>query len=513
MSDVLSIEKAAIVLNADDNVAVARRLLTAGMRILREDASFPLVDSIRPGHKFAIEPMAEGEGIRKYGQIIGFASSPIEQGAHVHCHNVACHEFDRDHASATAIPPPPVPQPPRTFSGYLRDDGRVGTRNYIAVVSTVNCSASTVSRIVSAFTPERLRSFPRVDGVFGVTHKSGCGIAESGLDRTYVSRCLAGFARHPNVFAYILVGLGCEVNQASQLIEIERLTGRGGARPRVLTVQGSGGIAKTVELGIAAVQEMLPLANEARRSPQPLSQLILGTNCGGSDAYSGITANPALGLASDRLIAHGGTSILAETTEIYGAEHLLTRRAVSQKVAQKLIDRIHWWEWYTSLFGARINNNPSFGNKEGGLTTIYEKSLGAVAKGGSSALSDVVGYAEAVRGPGLVVMDTPGFDPVSVTGIVAGGANVVVFTTGRGSVLGCKPAPTIKVATTRELYRQMEADMDIDAGTILEGVPIEVVGSRIFEEIIQVASGQKTKSELQGVGDDEFAPWLVGPVL
>lgn len=513
MSNPTSLAESAILLSDADNVAVARRMLSSGSVIEYGRDRIVLLDSIRPGHKFALTPIAEGQSVRKYGQIIGFASTSIEAGRHVHTQNVACNDFDRECPLATTVPSLPPPAGPRTFDGYLRDDGRVGTRNYVAVVSTVNCSASTVARIVAHFTPERMRAYPHVDGVFGVTHKTGCGIAADGLDRKYVSRCLAGFSGHANVFGYLIVGLGCEVNQASQLIEIEQLAGQRGRRPRVLTVQGAGGIAKTVELGIAAVAEILPLANEARRSPQPVSQLVLGMNCGGSDAYSGITANPALGLASDRLIAHGGTSILAETTEIYGAEHLLTCRASSKEVGQKLVERIRWWEWYTSIFGARINNNPSHGNKEGGLTTIYEKSLGAVAKGGSAPLADVVGYAEPVRGPGLVVMDTPGFDPVSVTGIVAGGANVVVFTTGRGSVLGCKPTPTIKVATNSVLYRHMISDMDIDAGVILDGTPLEVVGEEIFDAIVEVASGRPTKSEAQGVGDDEFAPWLVGPVL
>jgi altronate hydrolase len=281
----------------------------------------------------------------------------------------------------------------------------------------------------------------------------------------------------------------------------------------VLTIQECGGIGKTVDAGVRAIAELLPQVNDIRRTKLSADKIVLGTNCGGSDGNSGVTANPALGVASDLLVAQGGTSIIGETPEIYGAEHLLTRRAVSRAVGEKLVERIKWWEWYTGIFGAEINNNPSPGNKEGGLTTIYEKSLGAIAKGGSTALVDVVGYAEPVKAKGFVVMDTPGYDPVSMTGIVAGGANVLVFTTGRGSVFGCKPAPSIKVATNSPMYHHMIDDMDVNAGVILEGTPVEQVGRQIFEEILEVAGGKKTKSEINGVGEEEFAPWSIGPTL
>jgi altronate hydrolase len=336
-----------------------------------------------------------------------------------------------------------------------------------------------------------------------------------GPDHAQLDRTLAGFARHPNVAAYILVGLGCETGQAIHLIDNQGLVQLNGSKkkPLVLTIQECGGIAKTVDAGVKAIAQLLPQVNEAKRTLLSADKIVLGTNCGGSDGNSGVTANPALGVASDLLVAQGGTTIIGETPEIYGAEHLLTRRAVRREVGEKLVERIKWWEWYTGIFGAEINNNPSPGNKEGGLTTIYEKSLGAIAKGGSTALTDVVGYAEPVRTKGFVVMDTPGYDPVSMTGIVAGGANVLVFTTGRGSVFGCKPAPSIKVATNTPLYRHMSDDMDVDAGVILDGTPVEVVGRQIFEEILAVASGKKTKSEVNGVGEEEFAPWAIGPTL
>jgi altronate hydrolase len=386
----------------------------------------------------------------------------------------------------------------------------------LAVISTVNCSASTSKYISERFrATDLLARYPNVDGVVAITHKQGCAMQYDGPDHHQLNRTLAGFARHPNVAAYILVGLGCETGQAVHLIEDQGLVQLNGPpiKPMVLTIQECGGIGKTVEAGVRALAELLPKVNEARRTRLPAAHLVLGTNCGGSDGNSGVTANPALGVASDLLIAQGGTSVLGETPEIYGAEHLLTRRAVTRAVGEKLVERIRWWEWYTGLFGAEINNNPSPGNKDGGLTTIYEKSLGAIAKGGKTALVDVVDYAEPVRAKGLVVMDTPGYDPVSMTGIVAGGANVLVFTTGRGSVFGCKPAPSIKVATNSPMYHHMVDDMDINAGVILEGTPVQEVGRQIFEEILAVASGQKTKSERSGVGEEEFAPWSIGPTL
>jgi altronate hydrolase len=454
--------------------------------------------------------------VLKYGQIIGFASQDIAPGDLIHEHNLSAGAFDRDYAFCRDCPPPPAPAEPRYWQGYDRGDGRYGTRNYIAIISTVNCSASTSKYISQRFhAQDMLREYPNVDGVVAITHKAGCAMQYDGPDHRQLDRTLAGFARHPNVVAYILVGLGCETGQAIHLIENQGLVQLNGSRrkPLVLSIQECGGIGKTVDAGVRAIAELLPQANDTRRTSLPASRLILGTNCGGSDGNSGVTANPAVGVASDLLVAQGGTSIIGETTEIYGAEHLLTRRAVSREVGEKLVERIKWWEWYAGVFGAEINNNPSVGNKEGGLTTIYEKSLGAIAKGGSTALVDVVGYAEPVRAKGFVVMDTPGYDPVSMTGIVAGGANVLVFTTGRGSVFGCKPAPSIKVATNTPMYQHMIDDMDIDAGVILDGTPVEVVGQQIFEEILAVASGQKTKSELSGVGEDEFAPWSIGPTL
>jgi altronate hydrolase len=510
------LSEVAVHLRPEDNIAVAARNLQAGLEVRLNGTPLLLAQRVGLGHKLALCDIRKGEPIFKYGQIIGFANQDIPAGSHVHVHNVSADAFERDYAFCRDCPPAPTATEPRYFMGYDRGDGRYGTRNYIAIISTVNCSASTSKYISERFrATDLLRQYPNVDGVVPITHKHGCAMQYDGPDHQQLDRTLAGFARHPNVAAYILVGLGCETGQAIHLIENQGLVQLNCSRkkPLVLTIQECGGIRKTVDAGVRALAELLPQVNDVRRTKMPASKLILGTNCGGSDGNSGVTANPALGVASDLLVAQGGTSILGETPEIYGAEHLLTRRAVSRVVGEKLVERIKWWEWYAGIFGAEINNNPSVGNKEGGLTTIYEKSLGAIAKAGSTAMVDVVGYAEPVTAKGFVVMDTPGYDPVSMTGIVAGGANVLVFTTGRGSVFGCKPAPSIKVATNTPMYRHMIDDMDINAGVILEGTPVEEVGRQIIEEILAVASGRKTKSEVNGVGEEEFAPWSIGPTL
>jgi altronate hydrolase len=510
------LSQVAVQLRPEDNIAVAARNLQPGLEIQHNGSRLTLTSRVGLGHKLALRDIRQGEAVTKYGQIIGFASQTIPAGSHVHVHNLALGTFEREYAFCRDCPLPPPRAEPRHWMGYDRGDGRYGTRNYLAIISTVNCSASTskyISEKVRA--TDLLRQYPQVDGVVAITHKAGCAMQYGGPDHNQLDRTLAGFARHPNVAAYILVGLGCETGQALHLVENQGLVQLSGPRqkPPIITIQECGGIAKTVAAGVRAIADLLPQVNDMRRTKLTADKIILGTNCGGSDGNSGVTANPAVGVASDLLVAQGGTSIIGETTEIYGAEHLLTRRAVSRAVGEKLVERIKWWEWYTGIFGAEINNNPSVGNKEGGLSTIYEKSLGAIAKGGSTALVDVVGYAEPVTAKGFVVMDTPGYDPVSMTGIVAGGANVLVFTTGRGSVFGCKPAPSIKVATNTPMYNHMSDDMDINAGVILAGTPVEMVGRQIFEEILAVASGKKTKSELSGVGEEEFAPWSIGPTL
>jgi altronate hydrolase len=499
----------ALILHPDDDVVVAKARVSPGTVLEQGPERIEAVCEIRPGHKIARRARAVGEPVRRYGQVIGFATQPIAVGEHVHTHNLAVSEFQREYEVGVDVRPVDhyPPERMRYFEGFKRADGRVGTRNYVAVISTVNCSASVCQFIRERFRDVQ-RDFPHVDGVIAITHKSGCGTKLFGEDHEALMRVLGGYARHPNVAAYVLIGLGCEVNQTVPLIERQSL-----GRPRVLSIQEAGGVRRTVEAGARAVLELLPAANEARRTRQPVSELILATNCGGSDGNSGITANPALGWAVDELVRYGGTGVLAETSEIYGAEHLLIRRAVSEGVAKKLIDRFKWWEHYCRVLGAEMDNNPAPGNKAGGLTTVFEKSLGGVTKGGTTPLNDVFLYAEPITTRGFVFMDTPGHDPVSVTGLVAGGANIVVFTTGRGSVFGCKPVPSIKLATNSLVYRQMEEDMDINCGVILEGAPLETVGRQIFEEVVAVASGKRTKSEAEGIGEEEFAPWIIGPVL
>ncbi|WP_165229778.1 UxaA family hydrolase [Aquisphaera insulae] len=516
-----------VLLRAEDDVAVAARPIPAGATVELPGGAVTAREPIGLGHKIAVRDVAEGRAVRKYGQIIGFASRPIPAGSLVHVHNLRADLFARDYAHATDRPPVPKPERPRTFRGFLRPDGRVGTRNYVAVISTVNCSASVARLIADRFRDDRLKDeFPNVDGVFAITHKGGCGLPFEGGDHAILERVLAGFARHPNVAAYVIVGLGCEGAYAQHLVESRHLTlrpaagsvesrmlGAEGPPPTVLNIQEEGGITRTVEAAVRAVGQLLPGANAWRRTEQPASKICLAMECGGSDGNSGVTANPALGVAADLIVGQGGSAVLGETTEIYGAEHLLTRRAASREVGEKLVERIKWWEWYTGVFGATIDNNPSPGNKAGGLTTIYEKSLGALAKAGSTPMVDVVDYAAPVTKPGLVFMDTPGYDPPCTTGLVASGANVLVFTTGRGSVLGLRPTPCIKLATNTPMYERMADDMDMDAGTILDGEPVDAVGRRLFDRILEVAGGEPTRSERLGVGEEEFAPWTIGPTL
>ena len=509
-------DSVAIRLHESDNVAVLKRAVLAGDELGNGTIQLQAKANIQAGHKIALAEINQGAPVKKYGQVIGFASSRISPGEHVHAHNLQIKELEHDYQFCAESQPVNYypPQSMRFFNGYERPGGRVGTRNYLAVISSVNCSASVSNYVRDHFRNQDFkRDFPNVDGIVAFTHKSGCAI-DPGEPQRLLQRVLAGIARHPNISGYVMIGLGCETNQVDAIRKQYALENSGGFSPAFLNIQAAGGVRKTVDAGVRAVLKLLPAANDLRRTTQPISKLVLAENCGGSDGNSGITANPALGVASDELVRYGGTSVLAETPEIYGAEHLLTRRATSKAVGEKLVGLIHWWENHVRQYNSSIDNNPSFGNKQGGLTTIYEKSLGAVAKGGQSPLAAVYNYAEEIVGPGFCFMDTPGYDPVSMTGLIAGGCNVGVFTTGRGSVYGCKPAPCIKVATNSVLYQRMEEDMDINAGTILDGTEsIESVGRRIFEKIIAVASGEKTKSELAGMGDEEFAPWQLGPTF
>ncbi|MBL7175841.1 MAG: altronate dehydratase [Desulfobacteraceae bacterium] len=499
-------------LNTIDNVVVARADLEPGNEIPGE--GLICQNNIPFGHKVAASPIARGEPVRKYGQIIGVATTQISPGEHVHVHNLDLMDFDRDYAfGVEARPTVFFPEEEQAhFQGIIRPDGRVATRNYIGIISTVNCSASVARHIAETFGEQRLGDFPNIDGVVPICHGTGCAIADKGEGFEILQRTLGGYAQHPNFAAVLLIGLGCEVIQAESLTK--EIKTNSSIPLHTLNIQDHGGSMATVQRGVDLVKEMLPVTNRVERCPVPANHLILGLECGGSDGYSGITANPALGRAVDLMVQHGGTAILSETPEIYGAEHLLTRRAMSRDVGEKLIGRIQWWKEYTSKRGEELDNNPSPGNKAGGLTTILEKSLGAAAKSGTTNLVDVVGYAHPVTAKGLVFMDTPGYDPVSVTGMVAGGANIVCFTTGRGSVFGCKPAPVIKLATNTTLYDNMLDDMDLNCGSIIDGrTTIDEMGEEIFRMILDIASGQKTKSEQIGIGDNEFVPWQIGAVL
>jgi altronate hydrolase len=499
-------------LHPADNVVIARAELRPGTSLPEE--GIVVADLVPPGHKVATAAIAEGEPVRRYNQVIGFATDAIAPGEHVHVQNLGMHDFERDYAfGADAHPTDTVPEAERaTFQGYVRPGGGIGTRNFIGVLTSVNCSATVARMIAQVAERELSPRFPNVDGVVALTHGTGCGMAGDGEGFDILQRTLWGYARNPNFAGVLMVGLGCEVNQIDFLLDAYGITP--GPFFQVMRIQDNGGTRRTVAAGVEAVGAMMEQADRLRRETVPAGGLVVGLQCGGSDGYSGVTANPALGAASDLLVRHGGTPVLSETPEIYGAEHLLTRRAASRAVGERLVDRVRWWEDYTARQGGEMNNNPSPGNKAGGLTTILEKSLGAVAKGGTTNLVEVYRYAEPIRAKGFVFMDTPGYDPCSVTGQVAGGCNLICFTTGRGSVSGFKPAPSLKLATNTSMYRRLEEDMDIDCGPILTGeADIREMGERIFRLMLETASGKRTKSEALGFGDSEFVPWQIGAVM
>lgn len=502
----------ALLLHRDDSVAIARETIPVGTEILNGVKG---LERIPPGHKIAIKTHAIGQKILRYGQIIGFASQPILSGQHVHEHNLAVGDFEKDYAYCTELRQGGTRVGERHFMGFRRANGKAGTRNYIGILTSVNCSAHVANAVARAFEKNPLAGFdpledyPNIDGVVALTHKTGCGMS-AGEPLKVLQRTIAGYAEHPNFSHVIVLGLGCEVNQIGAMFRDRE----GAPEIRSLNIQSAGGTRKSVEAAVGFVREVLAEADAIEREPIPVSELSVALICGGSDGYSGISANPALGAASDLLVAHGGTAILSETPETYGAEHLLTRRAVSREVGEALVERMAWWTQYGASHGVSLNANPSPGNKLGGLTTILEKSLGALSKGGTSNLVEVVQYAQRPTRRGLVFMDAPGYDPVQVTGQIAGGANLVAFTTGRGSVFGSKPAPTIKLASNTRMYAHMEEDMDINCGTILDGTEsIDACGGRIFEKFIAIASGEKSKSEEFDFGASEFAPWSLGPVI
>ncbi len=501
-------------LNPADDVVVALADLPAGPLPLADGTTVTLAAPVPRGHKLAVRPLAQGTPVHKYGQIIGYAGTAIAPGDHVHTHNL---EYRPVHAQVAygsrRRPTDYVPEAERaTFLGYRRANGKVGTRNYLGIVSSVNCSA-TVSKLIASRAEALIAGYPGVDGIVPLTHTGGCGTGGPGHEGfDTLQRTLRGYGEHPNFAGFLVIGLGCEVNQIVSLASDWHVAD--GVPVHLMTIQELGGTRATVAEGLRLIEEMLPLAAKARREPVPVSELVLAMECGGSDGYSGITANPALGYAADLVVRHGGTAMFGETPEIYGAEHILLERAVSDEVAQRLVERISWWERHVEADGSSLDNNPSPGNKAGGLTTILEKSLGAIAKGGNSELCDVVRYGERPRTKGLVYMDTPGYDPVNATGLVAGGATVLCFTTGRGSVFGSRPTPCLKLATNTELYQRMTDDMDINCGTIADGQStVQEMGERIFQLILDTASGKRTVSEELGFGMEEFVPWQLGATL
>jgi altronate hydrolase len=510
MLDKPTLNPRVIRLHTADNLVVAVDPIPPGSVVQNVSA----LARIPRGHKMAVVPIAEGEPVLKFGQIIGFAATAIAPGDWLHEHNVVLHDFARDyHFAEDARTEELLPPEARaTFEGFRRANGKVGTRNYLAILTSVNCSAS-VARFIAREVERSgmLDDYPNIDGVIPLVHGTGCAMDNKGEGYEILKRTQWGYASNPNMAGVLMVGLGCEVFQIGRWKEAYNIAE--GETFRSMTIQDIGGTKKTIEAGLAAIRDMLPIANRATRETVPASELMLALQCGGSDGYSGITANPALGAAVDLLVRHGGTAILSETPEIYGAEHLLTRRAATREVGEKLVGMIRWWEEYTARNGGEMNNNPSPGNKAGGLTTILEKSLGATAKGGTTTMTGVYQYAELVDRKGFVFMDTPGYDPVAATGQVAGGSNVLCFTTGRGSAYGCKPTPSIKLATNSEMYRRMIDDMDINCGDVLDGVTIDEKGREIFETILKVASGQRSKSEELGYGDAEFVPWQVGATM
>ncbi|MES2954960.1 MAG: altronate dehydratase family protein [Pseudomonadota bacterium] len=498
-------------LHADDNVLVAREALTLGQTL--PGLGMTLRAQVAAGHKIAARAIASGEQVRKYNTVIGVATRDIAMGDHVHSHNIELPETLRDPdfgADVVAVDYVPEAQRAR-FMGYVREDGRVGTRNFIGIISSVNCSATVIKRIAAHFTPERLAAFPNVDGVAAFAQTTGCGMSSPSEHFDLLRRTLAGYARHPNLAGVLIVGLGCERNQVSALVDSQGL--EAGRLMRTLVMQEVGGTRATIAAGVEAIEAMLPLANAYSRSSVPASHIKVGLECGGSDGFSGITANPALGAAMDILVRHGGTAILSETPEIHGVEDMLTRRAVSPEVGRQLLDRLAWWEDYTRGQNGQFNGVVGPGNQAGGLANIFEKSLGSAMKGGTTPLQAVYRYAELIEQAGLVFMDSPGYDPVAVTGQIASGANLICFTTGRGSMFGSKPAPTIKLASNTPMFKRLAEDMDINCGAILDGeVDIAQMGQRIFEAILRHASGEPTRSEELGLGDHEFVPWHLGIV-
>lgn len=496
-------------LDKEDNVVVARYDIPEGTEI--PDEGVTTLQPVPGGHKIAVCPIAKGEPIKKYNTIIGYAAEDIVPGTWMHSHNILFDEVNKDYAYSRDYKPVElIPEQDRaTFMGIVREDGRVATRNIIAIVVCGNCAATVARKIAYYFDKERMKEWPNVNAVVPFITGIGCGMEMSGEPMDLLRRTICGTATNPNVAGSIILALGCERNNIDKMMEGAGL--KEGKMLRRLVTQECGGTRKTVEAGIQMVKEMMVEANKATRTRVPASELILALQCGGSDGYSGLSANPSLGRASDILIRNGGTVVLSETTELFGVEQTITCRAKTPEIGRKLVDHMNWWLKYNEGRDCQINGKVSPGNNAGGLSNVLEKSLGGAKKGGSTCLNEVYNYAEPITEKGLVIMDTPGYDPVSLTGQVAGGATICCFTTGRGSCIGRQDCPTIKIASNSPMYNRMEEDMDINCGQVIDGdKTLDEMGEIIFQRILDVASGAKTKSEALGVGYDEYVPWPIG---
>jgi len=492
-----------------DNVMVAKAAVEKGTFIAALDGA--VSEDVPQGHKVAACRIEQGAPVLKYNTVIGYAAEDIEKGRWVHSHNLKIDAIAKDYRFAEDYRETELlaPDARARFMGYLRADGRVGTRNQIGIFVTVNCSATVARKLSRYFDEERLAPYPNIDGVTAFIHHQGCGMEMTGEPMDLLRRTLSGYIRHPNIAGAIVLSLGCERNNVKSFMEQESL--KAGKMLHVITMQESGGTLNAFEAGKTAIENMLEAANKIERQPCSAEHIMVGLQCGGSDGFSALSANPALGRAVDLLVRHGGTAILSETPELYGVEHTLSARARTKEIGQKFIDRINWWLEYNKGRDTQINGRVSPGNNAGGIANIIEKSLGGAKKGGSTGINAVYEYGWPVTERGLVIMDTPGYDPVSATGQIAGGANLVCFTTGRGSCFGSYPAPTIKLASNTDMYMRMTGDMDINCGQVIDGSKtLDEMGEEIFAHILEIASGRQSKSEQMGVGEDEFVPWQIG---
>jgi altronate hydrolase len=493
--------------HAEDDVAVAVRELAAGDRVEVAGRVIELTEPIPRGHKVALRAVRAGESVRKFGWPIGRATRDIAAGTLVHTGNLATrldgldeYRYQPDVNALEVAAHPAASKGPDTFMGYRRADGRVGTRNEIWILCTVGCVARTAERIA------RLGAAQfggQVDGIHAFTHPFGCSQLGDDLKRT--RRVLASLAMHPNAGGVLIVGLGCESNQLDRLLAT--MEGVDRSRLRAFTAQSAG---DETEEGLAALDELVRIASRDRREPCPLSALTIGLKCGGSDGLSGITANPLVGHVANRISAAGGTPILTEIPEVFGAEQLLMQRAVSENVFHGIVSVVNDFKRYFLDNGQPIYENPSPGNIAGGITTLEEKSLGAVQKGGRAPVTQVLRYGERATLPGLALLEAPGNDAVSSTALVAAGATVLLFTTGRGTPLGF-PVPTLKISSNSALAQKKGHWIDFDAGTVLAGKKMHDAGEELMRLVIETASGTPARNEVNG--EREISLWKSGVTL